>query len=248
MKIRFHHVLIVVMLLVSGCAAPKRTPLVAPDRNAPFIQDFERKYADYRIAPERLPASNLKKVSDLKKVTLWKNSSVKLALHLGERTGSGSGRFRTSSRYELRSASGALLGSAESVLVDADLKDSNSEPSVQIAFDPTSRKLLVVEEHSWSVQRIILLSIDDGGEPVRYVRMPTRQSWDPVGHYKIVAFLEGKIFVEQDNATFAFPLGALESDAELEYSIGRISSQNPEQWMAVISFSSKNHHRRIACV
>lgn len=232
LKMRFPHVLIVVMLLVPGCAAPKRIPLVAPDMNASFIRDFERKYAGYRISSEHLPASNLKKIADPRKAPLWENSSAKLSLHLGNRTGSENGRFRTSSRYELRGASGALLGSAESVLASADLKNSDLEPSVRIAFDPTSRKLLVVEEHSWSVQRIILLSIDDGGEPVRYVRIPTRQSWDPVGHYKIVAFLDGKIFVEQDNATFAFPLDVLKRDAELEYSIGRISSQNPESWVA----------------
>jgi len=220
MRKRFHHVLIVALVLLAGCAAPERTSLVAPDVNAPFIRDFERKYAGYRIFSEHLPPSNLKRVADLTKAPLWRNSSAKLALHLGKRTGSENGRFRTSSRYELRSASDILLGTAESVLASTDLKDANLEPSVRVAFDPISRKLLVIEEHSWSVRRIILLSVGDRIEPARYVKIPTRQSPDPVTHYEIVAFMDGKIFIKQDDAVFAFPVDSLQIDAELEYSIG----------------------------
>ena len=77
---------------------------------------------------------------------------------IGERTRNGAGRFRTSSRYDLRDKSGSLLGTAESVLAQADFNEPDLSPSVQIAFDPVSRNLLVTEEHngacSWALGKI----------------------------------------------------------------------------------------------
>lgn len=187
---------------------------------ASFIQEFEQKHAAYRVTPESLPTPNLTKVPDLRKSPIWTTSSATLVLHPGERTREGSGRFRTTSRYELHGTSGALLSSGESVLASADLKDPDLQPSIRIAFDQTSRRILVVEEHSWSVERILVLAMDGRQEPARYVRIPSRRSLEPFDHYEIVAFSGGRLYIKQDGAAFAFPLDALQPYTDLDYSIG----------------------------
>ena len=221
-------ILLIAALLSAGCADSRR-PQPSDEMTSSFIQEFEKKYAGFRVAPELLPTPNLRIMNNLRKAPLWKNGSAEISLHLGERTRSGSGRFRTSSRYELRGSSGVLLSSAESVLDSKDLDAPDLQPSVQIAFDPASRKLLIVEEHSWSVDRIILMSLDGNQDTVRYVNIPTRESLEPFHHHEIVAFTDGKVFIKQDGAAFAFPLNALLADADLEYSIGAVIPQNDGQ-------------------
>ncbi|MFD2158774.1 hypothetical protein ACFSW8_07690 [Rubritalea tangerina] len=196
---------------------------------ASFIQEFEQKYAAYQITPESLPKPNLTVVTKLKKSPIWKIPSAELALHLGDRYSEGNNRYRTFSRYELRGSSGAVLSGGESVLASADLKNPELQPSVRISYDPTSRKLLIVEEHSWSVQRILILNMNGRQEPAHYLRVPSRRSLEPIDHYEIVAFSRGKLYITQDGAAFAFPLDVIRTYSDLDYSIGSTTPINPTQ-------------------
>ena len=221
LPMRFYPTALAAAFLSIGCAGPKHSP-PTEETTASFIRDYERKYASYRIAPDQVPASNLQKVANLRSPQLWKNASAELKLPLGERTKNDRGRFRTSSRYELRDRSGSLLGSAESVLAREHLNEPDLSPQVRVAFDPASQKVLVVEAHSWSVERIFFLSLDGKGQEARYARIPTRQAIDPVPHYEIVAFADGKLFIKQDGAYYAFPVEALPLETGLDYSIGAV--------------------------
>lgn len=225
---RLYPTVVAAAFLIIGCAGPKQSPS-ADEMTASFIRDYEQKYAKQRITPEQVPATNVQKVTNLRSPQLWKNSSAELTLRPGERTKNDSGRYRTSSRYELRDRSGALLGSAESVLAREDLTASDLSPEIRVAYDSASRKVLVIEEHSWSVERVIVFSEDGKGQEARYARIPTRQAIDPVPHYAIVAFAEGKVFVQQDGAYYAFPVEALPAETELDYSIGAVPSSKPAE-------------------
>lgn len=244
LPMRFYPTALAAAFLSIGCAGPRHSP-PTEETTASFIRDYEQKYAAYRIAPDQVPASNLQKVVNLRSPQLWKNASAELTLHPGKRTKNDSGRFRTSSRYELRDRSGNLLGTAESVLAREDLGEPDLSPQVRVAFDPTSRKVLVVEEHSWSVERIFFLSLDGKGQEARYARIPTRQAIDPVPHYEIVAFADGMLFIKQDGSYYAFPVEALPAETKLDYSIGAMPPSKPSE-QAIATLTKQGIHTHSA--
>ena len=190
------------------------------EREQQFVEEFQSKFRKYHVATDATPVFHWHTVRRLPRAgSIWSDESLTLRLNLGERIGEvQAGLYRTGSRYELSDKSGAVLSTVESVFAVEDL--DTLDYTVRIAKDEESNHLLLIEDHSWSVQRIILFNLSSPSQTPQYLRVPSRASFAPVPHYEIIGFREGRLFLQQDGTVFALPVEILETTQDPVYGIG----------------------------
>ena len=222
---RLSYLMVLVGITCSSCGEMSEAP-PSLEANSPsevtdfFVREYREKHKEHLVPKGSVPRTNLVTVKNIWSSPIWNRGQITLSLNLGRRTPLGEGRFRTTSRYRIYSEVGDVNSEAESILATEDRETSDLSPSVQVAFDEHTKNLFVLERHSWSAERMLIMSSEGAGVMVRYIRIPQRRSLEPFQHYQVLAFHNGRVYFELDGEFFGFPLDALISETELTYTIG----------------------------
>lgn len=142
-----------------------------------------------------------------------------LTLLLGDRLElEQAGRYRSTSRYRLTTWDGAL--EAESVLARQDAEGLEEPARVHVCHDQRTGEVLLVEDHSWSLQRFILMHPAPGGARVSYVELPFLRPVPPHRVPEILGIRDGLLYARQDEVLYVYPLRELRDVDDLTYGIG----------------------------
>jgi hypothetical protein len=194
------------VLLTSACSTglTPKTPYTTISRDR--LPDLSRR------SFEGIPSESL----------LWYQDGFAMTLDLGTRRRvSSMHMFRTSSKYLLSGADHLMW--AESVLAQTDVTHDGSDlnPSIRLFHDPLTRSFLVHEEHSWSVDRVILFQVDHPKTKVRYLRIPRLPGGLPhLREYRIEGIHDGTLYIEKAGVIHALPIESLADEEALAYGFG----------------------------
>lgn len=187
------------------------------------IDEFRAEYRWYEIPHEGLPDLPRRLLDSIKPTQeVWRDAQRRLSLTLGPREAANAPRrFRTGSRYVLSNGGGAPHEVAESVLALEDVgSDLGPAIRIEVFSDPETQALLIVEEHSWSVNRLIVVTPELPSAPATLIRIPERRGESPIRHYEVSGFRGGAVYVRQDGRNYRFPVRTLKQERDLSYSIG----------------------------
>jgi len=129
--------------------------------------------------------------------------------------------YRTGSKYVITSADHLMW--AESVFAQADRSDTGSDfnPSIDLFHDPDTGNWLIHEEHSWSIDRVILFQTGADGNRVRYLRIPRLPGGLPhLREYRIQGMHRGTLYIEKTGIIYTLPIESLSDERTLEYGFG----------------------------
>jgi hypothetical protein len=202
-------------------------PLTLDDTNRCNAEIFRQRNVAF-VVPAESAGPFEKTVTRTKfprRQTLLRTAGLELELKLGKDIPApeNSGIWRTTSRYTLKNAAGRMLVEAESLQAMADYDDPAA--GISVFPDAAARTLLIMEHRHGSLPRYILFTASAGdAATVRCVEVPLREEADySLMHLalpNILGIRDGKVFLREDGATYAFPLDGLEEVTKLEFSIG----------------------------
>ncbi len=204
--------------LSKSSSLSQSTPEVA--LNEKLRQDYARRWAVFRCEKSDVPAAEIHPVEDDLLKPLVVSNGLELVLKFGKAVIARTTpeRWRTESRYVLRTSVGGELGRAESMLTEP------YQGKIKVLYCPSSGCVLVQEELSGAGDptRHIVFERDAASSDwqVHYVELPRRRTpFDEtlVGHVLSVA--NGKVYVETDGLYYAFPIRECLATT-LEFSVG----------------------------
>jgi hypothetical protein len=214
---------LIAALLFAGCVSNDsgdgNTPSIAEES---FIRSFETQHLRHLVSSEELPPTDWKILPEIpKNAVIWKDDRFSLSLSLSNRFATQtSGRYRSNSRYHLNRNDGLKLSAAESVLATEDWNVRDEKGNIRIEIDHKRQLLLIVEEKGWSVQRLIVFTLEPRESEPLYLRPRVRESLHPPRNHEIIGIEDGKLYIQQDGKVYAFPIENLETESDLSYSIG----------------------------
>ena len=224
------------LLLLAACST---TPRPEPDRPASdpatlnerrLAEEYHRQYAQYEIPQDALPELDRREFPHPPRhLLLGTFDGLRLELRLGQRRAVTSNSiYRTASHYRLIAPSGQVLATAESTLALQDLSpSSDTDLATVLCSDLAGRTWFIAEHQSWATDRFILIAPTAASSAtslqrwkVTYVLLPERSHTFPESPCHILGIHAGRLYFEQDQRIYAFPVDRLQTVTDLAYGIG----------------------------
>ncbi|HWB04775.1 MAG TPA: hypothetical protein VG796_17230 [Verrucomicrobiales bacterium] len=221
-------------ILLASCSSPPASP--DPVTQAPVetmeagndwqkidqagIEKFRKEFGAFEVGAGYVPDFAWREIKRLsKRMPLLTENGMNLTLDLGKRyTVKESGRYRTTSRYQLTDSKGRRRAEAESLIDVSNIGSKDLPDSLSVLYDTGTRSFFVAEDYTWSNRRFILM---ESTGPVKYLMLPEREAMPPhLRHSYIKGFKDGLVYFETEGRTYAMPIAQLKEESTLEFSIG----------------------------
>ncbi|WP_395747118.1 hypothetical protein [Prosthecobacter sp.] len=189
----------------------------SPARLAAYKAEYASKHAMYRCDQSELPAVQIHPFNTKRICPLALSRGLVLRLKLGRKIEKpGATSYRTMSKYVLSTAAGNELARAESMMCK--LESEGCDGEIKVLFTPSENCVLVEEETfgaGSTIRHVVFIpaAVQKSGQaPLAWrafhLDLPERGFGVGEGEHvgTVHGIAGGKIFVEMDDAFYAFPL------------------------------------------
>lgn len=206
--------------VLSACASRPPTAtadkLPAPTIEANTPDAFRARFAAFEITPSdlrRFQRKEIRKFSVSQEIGTI--AATKLTLQLGERSGLVNAP-RTQSRYRVLDELGRVTAEAESALALPDV--SAEEADIVVLTDSSTQAYFVAEKQGRASPRYIFFQA--GRADYLKIPFPERDLPESLDPPRVLGLSGGRLFVKILDRLYAFPVEALERQADLRKTAG----------------------------